>query len=79
MTNRCNECNAELSADSRFCQNCGVQIGFRKDIYNDVTADGLVSKVKEIIRDARVKRVVIKDDRGKMLVSADRVNRSLTY
>ena len=69
MTNRCNECNAEVSTDSRFCQNCGVQIGFRKDIYNGITADGLVSKVKEIIQDARVKRVVVKDDRGKMLVS----------
>jgi hypothetical protein len=40
MTDRCNECKVELSADSRFCQNCGVRIGFRKDVYNDVIADG---------------------------------------
>jgi hypothetical protein len=69
MTNRCNECKAELSAESKFCQNCGVQTGFRKDIYDDVTADRLVSKVKDIIQDAKVKRVIVKDNRGKMLVS----------
>jgi len=46
-----------------------VRIGFHKDIYNGVTADRLVSRVKEIIQDTRVKRVIVKDDRGKMLVS----------
>ena len=35
----------------------------QKDVYQ-VSADGLVGKVKEILRDAKVKRIVIKDEKG---------------
>jgi hypothetical protein len=34
-----------------------------------VSGDGLIRKVKEILNDAKVKRVVIKDDQGKVLLS----------
>jgi hypothetical protein len=40
----------------------------KKDVYH-VSADGLVGKVKEIIRDANVKRVVVKDEKGRVLLS----------
>ena len=38
-------------------------------MYNGITAEGLVSKVKEIIRDVRVRRVIVKDEKGKVLIS----------
>jgi ribosomal protein L40E len=66
--NRCNECNTSLPSDAKFCSNCGTQVGIEKDVYN-VSGEGLVGKVKEIINDARVKRINIKDDRGKLLLS----------
>ncbi len=34
-----------------------------------MSGDGLIGKVKEILNDAKVKRVVIKDDKGKVLLS----------
>ena len=40
----------------------------QKDVYQ-VSADGLVGKVKEILRDAKVKRIVIKDEKGNLLLS----------
>ncbi|HEU4469133.1 MAG TPA: DUF4342 domain-containing protein, partial [Nitrososphaeraceae archaeon] len=42
--------------------------GLKKDVY-EVSAGGLVGKVKEIIQDATVKRIVIKDENGKILLS----------
>ena len=65
---RCGDCSAELPSDAKFCPRCGAQQGLKKDVYH-VSADGLVGKVKEVIQDARVKRVQIKDENGKLLIS----------
>lgn len=65
---KCAECGNELPQDAKFCPNCGTQIGLKKEVY-EVSAGGLVGKVKEIIQDARVKRIVIKDESGKILLS----------
>lgn len=65
---KCNECGIDLPAQAKFCLNCGAQIGMKKDVYQ-VSAEGLVGKVKEIIRDANVKRIVVKDEKGKVLLS----------
>lgn len=65
---RCNECNTQLPSNAKFCSNCGAQVGIEKEVYN-VSGEGLVGKVKEIIKDARVKRINIKDEKGKLLLS----------
>ncbi|HKQ22624.1 MAG TPA: DUF4342 domain-containing protein [Nitrososphaeraceae archaeon] len=65
---KCAECGNELPQDAKFCPNCGTQIGLKKDVY-EVSAGSLVGKVKEIIQDATVKRIVIKDENGKVLLS----------
>ena len=65
---KCAECGSELPQDAKFCPNCGTQAGLKKDVY-EVSAGGIVGKVKEIIQDATVKRIVIKDENGKILLS----------
>ncbi len=65
---KCNECGTDLPTQARFCLNCGTQVGMKKDVYQ-VSAEGLVGKVKEIIRDANVKRIIVKDEKGKVLLS----------
>ena len=65
---KCGGCRTELPPDARFCPNCGMQVGLKKDVYN-VSAGGLVGKVKEIFRDAKVKRIIVKDEKGKLLLS----------
>ena len=65
---KCVDCGTELAQDARYCSNCGAQAGIGKDVY-DVSAASLIGKVKEIIQDARVKRIIIKDEKGNLLLS----------
>ena len=65
---KCAECGTDLPQYAKFCPNCGTQTGLKKEVY-EVSAGGLVGKVKEIIQDASVKRIVIKDESGKILLS----------
>lgn len=64
----CRDCGAGLPAEARFCPKCGAQAGLKKDVY-EVSAEGLVGKVKEVINDAKVKRILVKNDKGKLLLS----------
>lgn len=65
---KCGDCGTALPADARFCPGCGAPAGVKKDVYQ-VSAEGLVGKVKEVIREAGVKRIVVKDEKGKVLLS----------
>ncbi len=66
---KCSDCRADLPEYAKFCLNCGTEVAeLQKDVYQ-VSAEGLVGKVKEIVRDAKVRRVVIKDEKGKVLLS----------
>jgi hypothetical protein len=64
----CDECASELPTNSRFCPSCGVERGIRKDIF-DIPSEGLISRVKDLMHDVSVKRIVIKDDKGKVILS----------
>src|SRR6266487_2394272 len=50
---KCVECGTELAANARFCSTCGA----------------LVEKFKEISKDASVKRIVVKNENGKTILS----------
>ena len=65
---RCQECGADLPASAKFCPACGTQVGLKKETLQ-VNSERLVEKFNEVARDANVKRVTVKDDRGKVLFS----------
>ena len=65
---RCTECGAELAANSRFCSSCGAQVGLKKEVFQ-VSPEKLVEKFKEISKDASVKRIVVKNESGKTILS----------
>lgn len=65
---KCRESGSELPAAARFCPLCGTQAGLKKDVFQ-VSAESLVGKVKEIVNDASVKRVYLKDEKGIVLLS----------
>jgi hypothetical protein len=66
--NLCNECNTDLPSNSRFCLNCGSQIGVKRDVYQ-VSPDNLIGRVKNIVQDASVRKIIVKDDKGRILIS----------
>ncbi len=65
---RCVECGSELAANARFCSSCGAQVGLRKEVFQ-VSSERLVEKFKEVAKDASVKRIVVKNETGKTILS----------
>ena len=65
---KCLECGSELVANSRFCSSCGAQVGLKKEVFQ-VSPEKLVEKFKEISKDASVKRIVVKNESGKTILS----------
>jgi DNA-directed RNA polymerase subunit N (RpoN/RPB10) len=65
---KCLECGTELPAGAKFCFSCGAQVGLKKETFY-VSSEKLLEKFKEITRDATVKRVIIKDDKGRVVLS----------
>ena len=64
----CVKCGAELPGDARFCPSCGATV--KKVVKEEfsISADNLVSKVKELIREGNVTRIIIRDEKGKTLL-----------
>jgi hypothetical protein len=57
-----------MPSDAKFCHACGTQVGLKKDVFQ-VSTEKLIERFREITKDARVKRVSIKDEKGKVLLS----------
>jgi uncharacterized membrane protein YvbJ len=64
----CERCGARLPDDARFCPSCGAHVGKVVKEEFSVSADDLVSKVKELIREGNVTRIIIRDEKGKTLL-----------
>jgi len=63
----CWKCGAELAENARFCHVCGSSIRkIRKEEFS-VSADDLIEKVKELIREGNITRIVVKDEKGRTL------------
>lgn len=51
-----------------FCHVCGSSVRkVRKEEFS-VSADNLIEKVKELIREGNITKIVVKDEAGKMLL-----------
>ncbi|KPV64808.1 MAG: hypothetical protein AOA65_0775 [Candidatus Bathyarchaeota archaeon BA1] len=53
---------------ARFCSSCGAPVGkvVREDF--SVSAEDLIKRVKELIHEGNVTRIIVKDERGKTLL-----------
>jgi len=64
----CKKCGAQLAKDAAYCSACGASV---KDIRTEefkVSADDLVKTVKKLIHEGNVRRILIKDEKGKTLI-----------
>ena len=64
----CKKCGVELADDANYCSSCGVSV---KDVKTEefvVKSDDLVKTVKKLLHEGNVRRIIIKDEKGNMLL-----------
>ena len=55
-----------MSEGSKFCSNCGAPVGLKEEFA--VRSEDLVSKVKELLHEGDVSRIIVKDENSKTLL-----------
>lgn len=64
----CSSCGAELARDSAYCHRCGKPVKSVRSEQFTVDSDKLVGKVKELLHEGNVTRIIVKDEKGSLLL-----------
>jgi len=57
-----------LKKDDKFCYACGTPVGNVVEEEFSVSTDNLIEKVKELLHEGNVTRIIVKDEKGKVLL-----------
>ncbi len=64
----CTKCGAPLKSDDVFCLNCGARVAkITRDEFT-VSSGDLIDRVKELLHEGNVTRVIVKNETGKTLL-----------
>lgn len=64
----CIECGAQLKGNDKFCYVCGAKVqNVVREEYS-VSSGNLVDRVKELLHEGNVTRIIVKDMKGKVLL-----------
>jgi hypothetical protein len=64
----CMNCGKELSEDARYCSQCGAPVEMSEWEEFQVSADNLIGRVKELVREGNIRRVVVRNEMGETLL-----------
>ena len=64
----CWKCGAKLKEKDEFCHACGTPVAKVVKEEFSVSADNLIEKVKELLHEGNVTRIIVKDEKGKVLL-----------
>ncbi len=64
---KCKKCGAELPEDAKFCYLCGTPTDSKKEEFV-IDSDHLVEKIKEILHEGNVTKIIIKNEEDKLLM-----------
>lgn len=64
----CTKCGAKVEETDKFCPVCGNKIARVVTEEFSVNADDLIERVKQLIHEGNVNRIIVKDDRDKVLL-----------
>ena len=67
MTN-CPKCGDTINNEWEFCPNCGTNLQTVKQEEFSVSSDDLLIKVKELIHEGNVRRIIVKDEMGRIML-----------
>lgn len=65
---KCENCGADLVEGARFCSNCGVAVPKAVKEEFTVSSDDLGEKIKELLKEGDVTRIIVKDEKGTKLL-----------
>jgi len=63
----CAKCGAKLSEEANFCSSCGTSVAKETTEEISVLADNLIERVKELLHEGNVTRIIVKDEKGTVL------------
>jgi len=64
----CVKCGASVKEEDKFCAVCGAAVAkFTREEFN-VSASNLVDRVKELLHEGNVTRIIVKDEKGRVLL-----------
>ena len=64
----CKRCGFQLTNDANYCSKCGTSVKETRTEEFKVSADELVKTVKKLIHEGNVRKILIKDEKGKNLI-----------
>lgn len=66
---RCPRCGEKVDPNiMNFCSKCGASLQKMAQEEFSVSSDDLVGKVKQLLHEGNVRRIVVKDEKGKTLL-----------
>jgi CBS domain-containing protein len=65
---RCDECGTDLPAVAQYCFKCGSRVGRVPTEEFSVSSDDLVKKVKDLLHEGNVRRIIVRDEQGRVLL-----------
>ena len=68
MLMRCDKCGTDLPTEAQYCFKCGSRVGKVSTEEFSVRSDDLVKKVKDILREGNVNRIIVRDEQGRLLL-----------
>lgn len=64
----CSKCGAKLEETDKFCSACGASVAKVVKEEFSVSADDLIEKVRQLLHEGNVTRIIVEDEKGKVLL-----------
>ncbi|MCK4243584.1 DUF4342 domain-containing protein [Candidatus Bathyarchaeota archaeon] len=64
----CYSCGSELIEGSEYCHKCGTPVGKVVKEEFSVKSEELIDKVKKLLHEGNVTKIIVKDENGKLLL-----------
>jgi DNA-directed RNA polymerase subunit RPC12/RpoP len=64
----CMNCGKELPEEARYCSECGAPVERSEWEEFQVSADDLVGRVKDLIHEGNIRRILVRNEKGETLL-----------
>lgn len=65
---QCEKCTTQLPEDANYCPKCGSKVGRTVTEEFSVNSEDLVKRVKDLLHEGNVTRIIVRDEQGKLLL-----------